>query len=95
MKERARSYQQTGGMVNYLDVLMGSQSISDFIDRVGAVATIVEADQTIIKEQEADKKLLEQSKAELKSKLSSLETMLADLESLSSQLNAEKKKKIN
>ncbi|MEM5591600.1 hypothetical protein AAHH67_07205 [Niallia circulans] len=95
MKERARSYQQTGGMVNYLDVLMGSQSISDFIDRVGAVATIVEADQTIIKEQEADKKLLEQSKAELKSKLNALETMLADLESLSSQLNAEKKKKIN
>ena len=93
LKERARSYQQTGGMVNYLDVLMGSQSFSDFIDRVGAVATIVEADQTIIKEQEADKKLLEDSKAELKSKLSSLETMLADLESLSSQLNTEKKAK--
>lgn len=93
LKERARSYQQTGGMVNYLDVLMGSQSFSDFIDRVGAVATIVEADQSIIKEQEADKKLLEQSQAELKSKLNSLETMLADLETLKSKLDSEKKEK--
>ena len=41
--DRARSYQENGGMVNYLDVLMGSTSFSDFIDRANAVATIVVA----------------------------------------------------
>ncbi|KAB7666056.1 murein hydrolase activator EnvC family protein [Bacillus sp. B1-b2] len=93
LKERARSYQETGGVINYLDVLMGSQSFSDFIDRVGAVATIVEADQGIIKEQEADKKLLEQSQQELKTKLSSLENMLADLEKMKVSLDNQKKEK--
>lgn len=50
LKDRARSYQENGGMVNYLDVLMGSTSFSDFIDRANAVATIVQADQDIIKQ---------------------------------------------
>ncbi len=95
LKERARSYQETGGAVSYIDVLMGAQSFSDFIDRMGAVATIVEADQDILKEQEADKKLLEQSQAELKAKLSSLEQMLSDLEGMKSSLNSQKKEKDN
>ncbi|MGP7818505.1 murein hydrolase activator EnvC family protein [Niallia sp. 01092] len=95
LKDRARSYQETGGAVSYIDVLMGSQSFSDFIDRMGAVATILEADQDILREQEADKKLLEQSQAELKTKLSSLEKMLSDLENMKSSLNGQKKEKDN
>ncbi|GKU83379.1 murein hydrolase activator EnvC [Niallia sp. NCCP-28] len=93
LKERARAYQETGGAVSYVDVLMGSQSFSDFIDRMGAVATIVEADQDILREQEADKKLLEESQAKLKTQLNSLETYLSELESMKSSLNAQKKEK--
>ncbi len=89
LKDRARSYQETGGVVNYLDVLMGSTSFSDFIDRANAVATIVQADQEILKQQEADKVELEQKQGQLEKDLASLETMLADLNKLNEQLNAQ------
>lgn len=90
LKERARNYQETGGMVSYLDVLMGSHNFSDFIDRANAVATIMEADQDILKQHEADKKSLEENQAKLEEELASVQTMLADLEKLNQQLNAQR-----
>ena len=45
LKGRAVSFQENGGQVSYVEVILGSSSFGDFIDRVGAVATIVEADQ--------------------------------------------------
>ncbi|WHY66329.1 peptidoglycan DD-metalloendopeptidase family protein [Neobacillus sp. SuZ13] len=93
LKDRARSYQENGGMVNYLDVLMGSTSFSDFIDRANAVATIVQADQDIIKQHEADKQELAQKQAKVEKDLASLEKMLADLKTMNQQLNVQKKEK--
>lgn len=93
LKDRARSYQENGGMVNYLDVLMGSTSFSDFIDRANAVATIMQADQDIIKQHEADKEELAQKQAKVEKNLSSLQTMLADLKNMNQQLNQQKKEK--
>ncbi|MEN8701679.1 murein hydrolase activator EnvC family protein [Bacillus infantis] len=93
LKDRARSFQENGGMVSYLDVLMGAQNFSDFIDRVGAVATIVEADQDILREHEADKKLLEETQAKVESELASLEKMRTDLEAMKKQLDAQKAQK--
>ncbi|MGD6842934.1 murein hydrolase activator EnvC family protein [Bacillus infantis] len=93
LKDRARSFQENGGMVSYLDVLMGAQNFSDFIDRVGAVATIVEADQDILREHEADKKLLEETQAKVESELASLEKMRTDLEAMKKQLDAQKAEK--
>lgn len=93
LKDRARSYQATGGMVSYMDVLLGAESFSDFIDRVGAVATIVEADQDILREHQADKDLLEKKQAELKADLASLEKMLSELEGMKKQLSSQKAEK--
>jgi peptidoglycan hydrolase CwlO-like protein len=93
LKDRARSFQENGGMVSYLDVLMGAQNFSDFIDRVGAVATIVEADQDILREHEADKKLLEETQAKVENELASLEKMRTDLEAMKKQLDAQKAQK--
>jgi peptidoglycan hydrolase CwlO-like protein len=90
LKERARNYQETGGMVSYLDVLMGSHNFSDFIDRANAVATIMQADQDILKQHEADKKSLEENQAKLEEELASVQTMLVDLEKLNQQLNAQR-----
>src|SRR4051794_4599232 len=73
LKERARSYQEGGGMVSYLDVLVGAQSFGDFIDRVGAVAVILEADQTIMQEHNADKEAFEQKKEQVQTDLADLE----------------------
>lgn len=93
LKERARSFQETGGMVSYIDVLLGAQSFADFIDRVGAVATIVEADQDILREQKEDKDLLEQKQAKVENDLAELEKMRAELENMKQQLNSQKAEK--
>jgi peptidoglycan hydrolase CwlO-like protein len=93
LKERFRSYQDTGGMVDYLDVLMGAQSFSDFIDRANAVATIMQADQEILKQHEADKKELAKKQEKVKNDLASLQKMLADLKNMNQQLNSQRAEK--
>ncbi|MDR4949446.1 murein hydrolase activator EnvC family protein [Neobacillus cucumis] len=90
LKDRARSYQDTGGMANYIDVLMGATSFSDFVDRANAVVTIMEADQAILKEHEADKKELETKQEQVKTNLESIQKMVADLQTLQQQLNVQK-----
>lgn len=51
LKERARALQQSGGSASYIDVLLGAESFSDFIDRATAVTALVNADKTILDEQ--------------------------------------------
>ncbi|AZU63958.1 murein hydrolase activator EnvC family protein [Neobacillus mesonae] len=89
LKERARSYQENGGAVNYIDVLLGAQSFNDFIDRANAVATLVLADQEIFKQHEADKIELEKKQEKVKKDLAGLETMLADLNKMSQELKVQ------
>lgn len=93
LKDRARSFQENGSMVSYIDVLMGAKSFEDFIDRVSAVATIVEADQDILAEHKADKDELEAKQTEVEAKLSGLEQMLGELEGLKASLEAKKVEK--
>lgn len=93
LKERLRSFQENGNMVNYLDVLVGSTSFSDFIDRISAIATIMEADKTILREQQEDKEQLEKNKAEVEDKLASLEKMRNELEEMKEELKSEKAEK--
>ncbi|MGG0888309.1 murein hydrolase activator EnvC family protein [Cytobacillus horneckiae] len=95
LKDRARSMQESGGVVSYMDVLLGAQSFSDFIGRVGAVATIVEADQVILKEHQADKDKLEETQAKVKEELASLEKMRNELEQMKSKLSDQKKQQDN
>lgn len=93
LKERVRSLQLSGGIISYLDVLLGSQSFGDFIDRISAVTTIFEADKQIIQEQEEDKALKEKKENELTSKLTSLQSDLQELEQLKQTLNKQMNEK--
>ncbi|WP_141432576.1 murein hydrolase activator EnvC [Bacillus sp. 03113] len=93
LKERARAFQETGGSVNYLDVLLGSQSFGDFVDRVGAVATIIEADKDLIRQHLEDKNLLETKQVEVEKELTNLQQMLSDLETIKMQLDSQKAEK--
>ncbi|MFT4414478.1 murein hydrolase activator EnvC family protein [Fredinandcohnia humi] len=86
LKERMRTLQQSGGMVSYLDVLFGAKSFNDFINRVNAVSTFVQADREIIKEHQADVALLEENKVEVKNLLAQQEKQLKELDSLEGQL---------
>lgn len=92
LKDRARSFQENG-RITYFDVLLGAKSFSDFIDRMGAVATFVAADQDILNEHKADKEELEAKQTEMKNTLASLKKMQADLESMKKSLAAQKAEK--
>jgi peptidoglycan hydrolase CwlO-like protein len=95
LKDRIRSYQETGGMISYLDVLFGATSFSDFIDRANAVATIMAADQDIMEQHKADKSELETKQNEVQKNLGNLEIMVAELEKTNQQLNEQKAEKDN
>jgi peptidoglycan DL-endopeptidase CwlO len=86
LKKRALTFQENGGKVNYLDVLLGSSSFKDFVDRVGAVASFVEADQNIINQHEADKEEIKNKQTQVKDKLAELQSMKVELEGMQSQI---------
>ncbi|MDA6131304.1 peptidase C40, partial [Escherichia coli] len=84
LKQRAQSFQESGGTVAYLDVLLGASSFSDFVDRVGAVTTFVQADKQLLEEQEQDKKAFEEKKAAVEEELAGLTSMMTELKGMQS-----------
>lgn len=89
LKERVASMQVNGGAVNYLDVILGSQSFGDFLDRILALNLIAEQDRTIIEEQRADLEALEKKKQEVENILKKIEQEVNELEGLKKQLRAQ------
>lgn len=94
LKDRARSYQEAGGSISYLDVLFGAQSISDFIERAEAVAVIMEADRNMLEEHRADKKSLEKSQYEVNSELDFIEKNIEELKTSEKELTEKKQEQI-
>jgi peptidoglycan DL-endopeptidase CwlO len=90
LKKRVLSFQESGGKVNYLDALLGSVSFADFIDRMGAVATMVEADQELIKIHEEDILNIERKQKEVKMKLVEQNEMMTELEGMRAQILEQK-----
>jgi len=78
LSDRAKSYQQTGGNISYLEVILGAKDFSDFISRVHAVSQITDSDAEIIEEQIKEQQLVEEKLAELED----LQTELEDMERL-------------
>lgn len=93
LRDRVRALQVNGGSVNYLDVLLGANSFSDFIDRYSAVTTLVEADKKIMEEQAKDKEQLEVEKKLVEKKLKEQEVRKAELSNLKASLDTQKKEK--
>lgn len=90
LKDRALSYQHTDMHVSYLDVLLGSTSLSDFVERVGAVAAIAEADRTLLEQQEKEQQVLDSKKISLEKKLTELANLKNNLETLKAHLLKQK-----
>lgn len=72
LRDRMRSYQESGGNVSFLEVLLGSSDFGDFVTRVESVAKVVQADRNLMEQQEVQKKNYED-------KLSTLENKYAEL----------------
>lgn len=96
LDQRARTMQTNGGgSVNFLDVILGSDSIADLIDRVSAVTTLVHADKQIIEEQKRDQEELEKKQSDVEKKLHELQEMQSKLQSMKAELNQQKSRKNN
>lgn len=89
LKERIRSIQENGGVINYLDVLLGAQSFSDFINRVSAVTSFMEADRDLLRMHQEDKALLDKKEADAQKQLEELNKKLADLEGMKKKLDGQ------
>lgn len=92
LKDRARAL-QANGSVNYLDVILGAQSFTDFISRISAVSTILEADKSIIEEQKRDYQLLNESKEKVEKQKEQIEVLKAELEKTKATLETKKAQK--
>lgn len=90
LKERAVSYQESGGQIGYLDVIFTATSFGEFIDRVGAVATIFEADSEIMAKLDEDQKTLKAKQEAVEKKLTDLNNMKQDLEGMQAQMAEQK-----
>ncbi len=93
LKTRVRSVQESGGVVSYLDVLLGAKSFGDFLDRVNAVTVIVQQDKDILQAHVNDQQMLEQLKAKQQAQLTGLEQKRAELKSDQQTLLSQKGQK--
>lgn len=93
LKERMKSYQQSGGSVNYLEVIFGSADFSDFVSRVNAVSKITESDQNLIDAQERDKQKVEENKKSLEDELEGLKEKKEELKGMQETINEQKSQK--
>lgn len=91
LKQRAVTYQKTNGNSNYLEILLGASSFGDFIERAGAVNTIVKADKELIKQTEDDQTKLEDKQSSVKKKLTSLKDMKTELVGMQEDIKMQQK----
>lgn len=78
-QERMRmSYEE--GSVSYLSVLLGSDSVSDFLSRVDRVNSMLEYDKTMMDQYKAEKEDLEQERANLEESIVLQKNTLEEME---------------
>lgn len=90
LKKRALSLQESGGQVSYIDVILGSSSFSDFVGRLGAVASFVEADQALVTQYIADQKEVQTKQSSVMKKLNDLQNMKIELLGMQAQILEQK-----
>lgn len=90
LAKRAQSFQESGGKVSYIEVLLGSEDFSDFIDRVFAVSQIASADSDLIKQHELDKATVVEKQAAVDKKLNELTEKREELEGMKAQMLEQK-----
>ena len=95
LKERVRTIQENGGVINYIDVLLGAQNFGDFVSRVSAVTTFLEADRDLIRRHQEDKAELDNKEAEAQAQLTALNEKKAELEELLKKSEQQSKEKEN
>lgn len=92
LKDRLRTLQESGGNVPYISVLLGSKDFSELISRSSAVTSIMDQDESIVKEHMADKESLEKKKSSVADKKETIEEEKEEQEAQKSNLKELKSK---
>ncbi|OBZ07863.1 hypothetical protein A8L34_24845 [Bacillus sp. FJAT-27264] len=83
----------TDGAVSYLDVLLSSNSFTDFLDRADSLKLIVDQDQDLLVQHKVDKQLVIDKKQELEGKYAQAKQLYTDLEEQRGLLKEKEKDK--
>src|SRR5690625_3242424 len=86
LNRRLRTIQKNGGTTQFVEVLFGSNSFSDFIGRSIAMNTIMEQDKALIEEQLTDQASLDRSSKKLENEFIHLEENKEKLEKETNEL---------
>jgi murein DD-endopeptidase MepM/ murein hydrolase activator NlpD len=92
LKTRVRLMYENGS-VSYLEVLMGSTSFVDFLDRLDALEMIVEQDQLILEANIRDRNTVAELKQDIEAKLANLSDLFVEAETLKLELVQKEKNK--
>ncbi len=84
-RARAKSYYLNGD-TSFLDVMLGSKSFGDMIERAFAMKEISDNDQKVIDQQKKDKATLEDNEAKVEQDLKATEQQMSDLQAMLSKI---------
>ena len=90
LEGRARSFQENGGELSYLSVLLGAADLQDFVSRVATITTIVQADKELLDEHQKDMKEIDEKKQSISEKLKDLESKKTELLGMQQQIEKQK-----
>ena len=93
IKNRLIALQENGGSISFMSVILGANSIGDFLMRMSAVNTLVKADQDIMGQQQSDQQELKETKVQVEKKLAQIEDSLQQLKILQSTLESQQSEK--
>lgn len=89
--ERMAAYQAKDSNMNvYFDAVFSASSISDLLDRVTAVKTLLDADEQLIEEQKADNEALKKQKKVLADKQAELQEQFRALQKQEGEIEVKK-----
>jgi murein DD-endopeptidase MepM/ murein hydrolase activator NlpD len=92
LKTRVSAIYEAGD-ISYLEVLLGSQDFSDFLERLDAVKSIVDQDVTILEENKRDRDIIAEKKKQIETQLKNLKQMQAEAEQLKAQLETQRQER--
>ncbi|MBR7553440.1 NlpC/P60 family protein [Allobacillus sp. GCM10007491] len=90
IKERLISYHRNGGDIAYIEVILGSKNMGQFISRSNAVKKIMDSDKQLIQEQQEDKETVKNKQNKVLSKLQELKDMQTELQGMISLIEDQK-----
>lgn len=90
LKDRLRSIQENGGLVQYVSVILGSETFADLITRSSTVNVIMDQDKNIMEALAADQLALQEKQLEVKTKKTEVEDKKKDQEKQKTRLQSMK-----